>query len=173
MKKLLVLALSALLLLALCGCSRTNARDPLLFIPAEEDGARLTDRGVLRVDDGFVSAGAMVIQLADGAQAYRSEGPVELSGSQASITQALPTGMTVAQARTVLEGLIKRVAPVLGSAGYLLECCPADSETDAPDYTFSVFEDTLTEGKQEGVDESLGSFLVDDAGPMARVWIKP
>ncbi len=173
MKKPLVLLMSLVLLLILCGCSYTNARDPLLFIPREQDGAYLTDRGILRVDDGLVTAGAMVTQLPDGTQTYHSEGPVELPGSQADITQALPTAMTVGQARTALEGMLKRIPTVLDTAGYLLECCPEGSGEQAPAYTFSVMEETLTEGKAEGADESLGSFLVDDAGPLARIWIKP
>ncbi len=173
MKKLLVLTLSALLLLGLCGCSRTNVRDPLLFISAEEDSACLTDRGILRVDDGFVTAGKLVIQLSDGTQAVRGEGPLELPGAGADITEALPTTMTVGQARIVLQGMFSQVTTAIGSAGYLLEFCPADTAVEAPDYTYSMLDKTLTEGKQEDVDETMGSFVVDEAGPMGRIWIKP
>ncbi len=172
MKKFFALLLCVLLLCTLCGCTKTNARDPLLFIPVEEDESLLTDRGILRVDDGFATAGALVLQRRDGTQIYYNDGPLNLPDGQASINQALVTTMTVAQARTVLEGLFSRVTGVLGSAGYLLKWCQADTVTEAPDYTYSVLDKTLTEGKT-GVDESLGSFLVDDGDPMARIWIKP
>ncbi len=170
MKKLLILTLAVLLPACLCACNRTNVRDPLVFIPAEEDGAFLTDRGILRVDDGFVTAGALMVQLTDGSFATRKDGTVlDLPDRE----NWAATAMTVGQARSMMEELFRQVTPVLGSAGYLLECCPADSSPEAPDYTYSVLDKTLTEGRQQGVDEGLGSFVVNDAGPVARIWIKP
>ena len=83
------------------------------------------------------------------------------------------TGMTVGQFRTVLSGLLRQVPRNLDTVAYLLVFCPADSETEAPAWTYSLSGDTLTQGTAEGADPTLGSFLVDDAGLLARIHLAP
>lgn len=62
MKQFVLLALTLALTLCLSACGGGRPDDPLLFLPAEKDSLYLTDRGTLRVDDGFVTGAAFVIE---------------------------------------------------------------------------------------------------------------
>ena len=164
---LLVLTLALALCLSACGGGRPD--DPLLFLPAEKDGLYLTDRGTLRVDDGFVTGAAFVIE-GEGVQEEVFQGGLTLPA-----VSALPrtTGMTVGQFRTVLSGLLRQVPRNLDTVAYLLVFCPADGGTEAPAWTYSLSGGTLIQGMAEGADPALGSFLVDDAGLLAQIHLAP
>ena len=169
MKRFALLALTLALALCLSACGGGRPDDPLLFLPAEKDGLYLTDRGTLRVDDGFVTGAAFVIE-GEGVQEEVFQGGLTLPA-----VSALPrtTGMTVGQFRTVLSGLLRQVPRSLDTVAYLLVFCPADGGTEAPAWTYSLSGGTLTQGAAEGADPALGSFLVDDAGVLARSHLAP
>ena len=125
MKQFALLALTLALALCLSACGGGRPDDPLLFLPAEKDSLYLTDRGTLRVDDGFVTGAAFVIE-GEGVQEEVFQGGLTLPAVSAS---PRATGMTVGQFRTVLSGLLRQVPRNLDTVAYLLVFCPADGET--------------------------------------------
>lgn len=170
MKKLLALILSVLALLALCACGNDVTENPLITVPETDDPLYVSDRGILHVEGAFVVKANFLVDEGEGNYQPRTEGGIDLP-----VLSAVPqtTALTVGQLRLVLNGLLDAIPQSFETQGYILTFIPLDGDSEAPDFTWSMSSKTLTEGKAETVDGSLGSFEIDDGDLLAHIHLAP
>lgn len=170
MKKLFALTLAALCLLLLCACGNDVSENPLITVPETDDPLYVSDRGILHVEGAFVVKANFLVDEGAGNYQPRTEGGINLP-----VLSADPrtTALTVGQLRLVLSGLLDAIPLQFETQGYILTFIPLDGDSDAPDYTWSMTDKTLTEGLSEKADANLGSFEIDDGDLLAHIHIAP
>lgn len=170
MKKLLALTLSILVLLALCACGNDVTENPLITVPETDDPLYVSDRGILHVEGAFVVKANFLVDEGEGNYQPRTEGGISLP-----VLSMVPqtTALTVGQLRLVLNGLLDAIPLRFETQGYILTFITLGGDSEAPDFTWSMSSKTLTEGKAETVDETLGSFEIDDGDLLAHIHLAP
>ena len=170
MKKLLALTLAVLCLLSLCACGNDVTENPLITVPETDDPLYVSDRGILHVEGAFVVKANFLVDEGGGNYQPRTEGGISLPAVSLS---PQTTGLTVGQLRPVLHGLLDIIPRQFETQGYILTFVPLGGTSEAPDYTWSISGKTLTEGKSDTVDASLGSFVIDDGDELAHIHLAP
>ena len=170
MKKLLALTLAVLCLLSLCACGNDVTKNPLITVPETDDPLYVSDRGILHVEGAFVVKAHFLVDEGNGNYQPRTEGGIDLPVLSVS---PRTTGLTVGQLRLALNGLLDAIPLRFETQGYILTFLPLEGDSDAPDYTWSMTDKTLTEGLSEKADASLGSFEIDDGDLLAHIHIAP
>lgn len=170
MKKLLILILSFLCLLALCACGNDVTSNPLITVPETDDPLYLSDCGIIHAEGSFVVKANFLVDEGGGNYQSRTEGTISLP-----VVSAAPstTAMTVGAFRPVLRGLLDAIPQKFETQGYIMTFIPLGGDSEAPDYTWSIGAKTLTEGKAETVDAALGSFEIDDGDLLAHIHLAP
>lgn len=170
MKKLLALILSVFALLTLCACGNDVTENPLITVPETDDPLYVSDRGILHVEGAFVVKANFLVDEGNGNYQPRTEGGINLP-----VLSVAPqtTTLTVGQLRLALNGLLDAIPRQFETQGYILTFIPLGGDSDAPDFTWSMTAKTLTEGKSGTVDDSLGSFEIDDGDLLAHIHLAP
>lgn len=170
MKKLLILILSVLCLLALCACGNDVTSNPLITVPETDDPLYLSDRGILHVEGTFVVKANFLVDEGGGNYQPRTEGTISLPVVSAA---PITTAMTVGQFRPALRGLLDAIPQKFETQGYILTFVPLGGDSEAPDYTWSITGKAFTEGVADAADPSLGTFEIDDGDLLAHIHLAP